>query len=583
MKDNMAGFRAKWPDGISVLAYILPRILQAADAQDCPLERWDQGHFDELRHSVRNTFTDLRLDSANTQRMQWKVQQVGATVAPAQIKIDAKATRQYLKRIEPEALGFVTVLAKRVLNERTRDKTCMFIREWRKACSDPNISPHHLSRSLLDYLRQDYIETPSDGLTRQLLEKIERAEFDTEGRNWPTAQGIALRRNEAEHWTYELMPAEEGRQREGLFLPAPDIDQKLQAAMADYAESLGDRDSDLMILAMARFAERAKHPDDKVTITIDELMAAINYGKRRGGGGGESYGAAEKTAVRERFEKLENGYLTIRKAGKDGRTNRAVDVESRVLVIEDRIGQADLDGRVRDWQKVTVRFGRAWSYRLGEPGGKMTALLQAQALAYDAQKERIEKRLLKRLGWHWKLNAKRDPVTQRTAMIWLRDDVGDDPLSYRRRDAERLEHAFDRLKRDGQIAAWRYADGQHRIDETEGELPRGWLDKWLEREITVEAPQALQLAYEERRNKPKAQPVIEVRPADDLGGRFRAFREARNISALAAAKDLDIAGSTLSRIETGKRPPTDEQRAAMEGWMRDMKNRPGKLRDAVGH
>lgn len=582
MKDNMAGFRAKWPDGISVLAYILPGILKNADDAGYPLERWDRGHFDELDKAVHEMLTETRLDSANGQRMAWKAEQVGAKVDPAQIKNDARAARKYLLSIENDARRFVGVLARRVLNDKTREQTCMFIREWRKASNDPNISPRNLSRSLLDCLRQDYIEAPSDNLTRQLLEKIERADFDTEGRDWPTAQGIAPKRNEVEHWTYELMPAEEGRQRESLFLPAPDIDQKLQAAMTAYAESLGDRDSDLMILAMARFAERAKHPDDKVTITIDELMAAINYGKRRGGGGGESYGAAEKTAVRERFEKLENGYLTIRKAGKDGRTNRAVDVESRVLVIEDRIGQADLDGRVRDWQKVTVRFGRAWSYRLGEPGGKMTALLQAQALAYDAQKERIEKRLLKRLGWHWKLNAKRDPVTQRTVMTWLRDDVGDDPLNYRRRDAERLEQAFDRLKRDGQIAAWRYTDGQRRIDETEGELPRGWLDKWLEREIAVEAPQALQLAYEERRSTPKAPPVIEVRPADDLGARFRAFREARNISALAAAKDLDIAGSTLSRIETGKRPPTDEQRAAMESWLREMKNRPGKLRETIG-
>lgn len=561
-----AEFRAKWSSGIAAMAPILRGMLAGMDESGHPIERWGREEFDVLRKEVRQFFHGCREDMGAAS-VREKRQAAGLAVDP-RLAAEAKAIRQHLKRIEPEALQFVERLARLTLNQKTRERTLMFVREWRAAHDRSGASPAQLAASLLDFLRQDHREVPSDNLTRQMLEKIERADFEVEGRDWPVAQGLAKRQAEVEAWTYELLPPDEADRRE-QFLPAPDIDQKLQRAMADYARSLGDRDSDLMILAMERFASRAKHPDDKVTIQINELMEALGYERHQGGAGaGAAYRAEDKAAVRERFEALQAGFLTIKKAGTVGGARGKIDVESKVLTIWDRAGQADLDGRVREWTAVTVGFGRAWSYRLFEPAGKLTAILQAKALQYHPQREQLEKRLLKRLGWFWKLNQHRAEA-RRSVLEWIRDDIGEAPEGYARsRDAVRLEDAFARLQKDGQIGGWRYADGHPRIGDLAGELPRGWRDRWLEREIVVEAPQSLQLAYAERRGAPLpvATPA-QAEPVGSLGARFRSCRVAHGISALQAAADLGIDNTVLSRIETGKRQPSETHRQAMLAWM----------------
>jgi hypothetical protein len=212
----------------------------------------------------------------------------------------------------------------------------------------------------------------------------------------------------------------------------------------------------------------------------------------------------------------------------------------------------------------------------------MTAILQARALSYDAIKERPEKRLLKRLGWYWKLND-REVTAPRTVETWIRDDLGDTPTEYKRRDAERFEQALDRLKADGCIRDWQYTLGEERIAATEGSLPHRWLERWIERKIVIEAPESLRMAYLERQSKKKLKEQEKQRklafqaaesPNDDYGKRFRSFRIGLGISALQAAQESGVHNSALSRIETGKRPATDEQRKKLDAWMRELKNRP---------
>jgi hypothetical protein len=578
----IADFRRKWATGASLMAAVLLEILKQADENGAPFERWTAGHFDMARKHLHAALANMRQTTSGQEQFE-RLRREGADPDPSVMKVVAKEMRKHYKRIEPEAIGFLNILEKRALGEETREQTCIFIREWRKASEGMTMSPAHLAKSLQDYLRHDHLNVPSDNLTRQFLETIERADFViNDDRPWPFAQGTASRRDEVESWTYEIMPLQEGKRREQLFLvPAGDIDEKMRSAMAAYAASLGDLDSDLMIFAMARFAERAKHPDDLVKITIDELMEALGYAPHRGGGSGESYTVQDKNTVRRRLEKLQDGFLSIRRAGKDPRTKRSVDIESVVLTIEDRIGQADLNGRIPDWTAIRVRFGRAWAHRLFEPDGRLTAQIQRQALAYDPRKERLEKRLLKRLGWYWKLNSRRVLITPpRPVRTWITEDIGDELQKYsERRDAERLEQAFDRLKVDESIGAWGYVDGLSKITAMKESLPRGWLDKWLEREITVEAPEALQIAYQQRL---PARPEVEAITDTGLGARFRAFRISHRVSATRAAGDMGVSGAALSLVETGKRLPSAEMTRKMEGWLRDMSMRPDLRAENAG-
>jgi hypothetical protein len=573
---NLGDFKSQWPNGASALAVALRTGMEKTDSIGKPIEKWTAEDFDEARKSVRDLFMRLRRHADAGNLKPKAVDRFGKI--PEGLHDRAKAIRKHLRLIEPEAVRLFATLRSRLENPKTREPMLFYLRTWKQAASNVNISPTVAAKMLLGLLSTDHLEVPSDGVTMGLLQAIERGDFDTESHHWPTTQGIAA--STAEHWTYELVPVDEANAREQL-LPAPDLGEKVRQAMAAYARQLGDRDGDLMTYLMARYAERARHPEDKVTIALDDVMQALGYTRHRSGHGGESFKAEDKAVVREQIERLENGYLTVRKAGSLVGSSRKVDIEGRVFIIEYRIGQADLEGRVRDWSSISVRFGGVWSVRLFDERGRMTALLQANALSYDASKERLEKRILKRLGWFWKLNSGRlddQPFTApRTVEVWVRDDVGDDYRTYTRRDAERLEKAFDRLKADGNIGDWRYVGGEQRISDMPGSLQRGWLERWVEREIMVEAPESLRLAYMGRKAKRLTAPAAAATPAianDDYGQQVRRFRMSHNISALELSKEIGVHPSVLSRIETGKRAASMEQRKKIDGWMRELKNRP---------
>jgi hypothetical protein len=576
--------KKKYPNGLAILAATLRDTFSRGDKNNHPVELWDDEMLKMQWDYLSNMLKALRHGSSVDKVIATHRAQDG--ILPDQVlRGDAKKIRQHLQRIEREAEQAFSVLTMRLKNPKTREAMLIRLRTWRDAVEQPGSSPEKAGKYLFDAMDDTHMDMPSDGVTRGILKAYERAEFQqTDESEWPLARGIANGATTSSEWVYELAPQDVGEAREQL-LPAPDIDKKTATAMARYAESLGDRDSDLMIKAMAKFAERAKNPRDQVIISIDELCEALGYTRNNSGtGGGASFRLEDKATVRARFEQLQAGYLTIYGAGKFPGGRRSVDVESRVLTIHDRAGQADIDGRVPEWTKVTVGFGDAWSVPLFDKKGRLTALLQEKTLAYDPIKQRLEKRIGKRLGWYWRMNRNAQATAARTVAQWIRDDVGDEPETYDRRQAERFEQALDTLRRDGQIGAWGYTGHQERIDRADGKQTRGWLERWLEREVIVEMPESLRMAYLERQPARKQAPAAPALPAPaaapagaKFGEAFREFRLARGISGLQASKEVGIHNTTLSQIETGRREPSDKHRQAMSGWMRDLTNRPDKL------
>jgi hypothetical protein len=584
MTVSVETLKRAYPSGIAVIARFLQDSLARGDGINHPLEQWDDAMIDRVGVAVRSTLRDLR-SRYTADHLAEKAKQAGEITDADETRAQAKQIRQYIKGLETESERFFLVLAKRLKSPRTREAMLVRLRTWRDAVSTPGIHSAVAAKYLLDVMDDHHIDMPSDSITRGILKAYERAEFQqTDEGEWPVARGIANSATASSEWVYEIAPQDVGVAREQL-LPAPDIDKKTATAMARYAESLGDRDSDLMIKAMAKFAERAKNPRDRVVISIDELCEALGYTRITSGtGGGASFRPEDKATVRARFEQLQAGYLTIYGAGKFPGGRRNVDIESRVLTIHDRAGQADIDGRIPEWTKVTVGFGDAWSVPLFDKKGRLTALLQEKTLAYDPIKQRLEKRIGKRLGWYWRMNRDAQATAARTVAQWIRDDVGDDPDSYDRRQAERFEQALDTLVRDGQIGAWGYTGHQERIDRADGKQARGWLERWLEREVIVEMPESLRMAYLERQPARKQAPAAPALPAPaatptgaKFGEAFREFRLARGISGLQASKEVSIHNTTLSQIETGKREPSDKHRRAMDAWMRELNNRPDKL------
>lgn len=588
----VANLRREYPSGAHLLVYFLEGLL-AAD-QMRPVEDMEREAIDLFAEKISQGIRDVRRQWVDPESAEDGAQRTGLTVE--EVRERHKAAKKYMTPVMERAKNLAAILVKRLRNERLRGETLTYLRLWHESVSRSNLSRREAATSLQGFLAGggDFLKTASDGVSRGIQTAMERGLYEKrQGDDWPSAGSISKFRSKdgqdgLETWRHYLAPAEVASRADSL-LPIPDIEAKAIEAIERYRQSLGDLDSDLMAYAMAEYAKKARRPGDEAVIVLDELMEALGYPKQTGGAGGRAYRATDKRFVRERFEALCNGYLAIRRIKGKG---RAVDWQSQLMWISNRVGQADLDGRVEEWERCTIVMGRAWSVRLFEDKGRQLALLQAKALQYHPEHQKLEKRLLKRLSWYWRLNM--DHVHRsRTVLDWLTEDVGDERVRtderFERRDAERLEKAFDRLKADGQIAAWAYADGLEKVTGS-GTQRKGWLDRWLEREIVVEIPEGLRSANQaEFKAAPKLpgrqakeEPIRQEHTSSDLPARFRQFRKTLGVTQLAAAKAMEIHFTTLNKIEAGKQAPTAAHARAMESWIRDMKNRPDVRAETVG-
>lgn len=598
-----ASLRANWPNGAHLLVYFLEAMLAADQIQS--VEDMGREAIDIFAEKINQCIRDVRRQWINPEGAEIVAKKHGLPVE--EVRERHKAAKKYMTPVMEQAKNLAANLVKRLRNDRLRGETLAYLRLWYDSVRQDNLSKREAAISLQGYLAGggDFLKTASDGVSRGILEAMERGLYETrQGDDWPSAGNISKYKDKdgkesLETWRHYLAPAKVASRADSL-LPMPDIEARAIEAIERYRKSLGDLDSDLMAFAMAEYAKKARRPGDEVVIVLDELMEALGYPKQTGGAGGRAYRATDKRFVRKRFERLSDGYLAISRAMNKGK-GRALDIQSQVMVITNRIGQADLDGRVTEWERCTIVMGKAWTVRLFEDKGRQLALLQAKALQYHPERQKLEKRLLKRLSWYWRLNRNHAQAV-RTVFDWLTEDVGDERVRnderFERRDAERLEEAFDRLKADGQIAAWAYADGQEKVTGS-GNLPRGWLERWLEREIVVEIPEGLRSAeiteglrsanQAEFKAAPKlpgrqsnAGPLHQEQASPDLPARFRQFRKTLGVTQMAAGKATGIHYSTLSKIEAGKQTPTPAHVRAMEAWMRDMKNRPDVRAETVG-
>lgn len=584
-------------DGFVLAARALREFISVRDRKGRPVESWNANDVEELPGSIRGVIRGIREEYEGEEGVTAWIKNHQGTVEEARECL--KLMRKNLRKQEPQVAALITKIAKSLKDPATAEAARLYLRGWHDLVQKQKLDMKAAARELVSHMSGEalHLRTPSDGVTQQMLSAIARGDYTVKpdmNIPLPSAGGVANFKDKegvgTETWEHKLMPGAMADALENL-LPAPELNEKVVAAINKYAASLGDLDSDLMHLAMIKYAQYARKPGDEVRITIDEIMEVLGHKKHAGGADGVAYRAEDKRMIRERLEALQDGYLTVYKAySTGGRKGKRLDVESRILTIQNKIGQADiLTGRVRDWVSVDIVFGRAWSSRLFSDTGRLTALMQARALEYHPERERIEKRILKSLGWFWRMNWTKTATAQRTVLDWLRKDVGDerfmpggDDSKFQRRDAERLEEAFDRLLKDKQIGGWHYADERPPITGC-GPMARGWLERWLEREIVVKAPADLLRAYEadgrmgKQLPKPKKPAALALPSASEpFGPGFKKFRISLNMTGLQVAEITKINNTTLSRIESGKREPTPEQRRIMEEWMQQMAQAAGQ-------
>lgn len=489
-----------------------------------------------------------------------------------------RGMREYLRDLKFQATRDFSSL-KRFLHVHRGEhgKIFIWIRDWLQRWEqsvERKVSKKN--RPLLtEIFGVDFLHAASDELSREINKKIQqgdraftkRPEYD-----YPVAIG-EIHKNRAEDkatfalqlaphaedweidfWRNEGVSKGESRLEIRASL-APDAREKLDRAMLAHASRMGDQDSDLMTFFMGRFAEKAKRIDDQIWVTLEELLE-FTYTPNIGGKGGRSYRASDKAALRRRVEDLQRLDLTVHGLFQGKRFS---DYQSRLFTIFQRKGQADLTGHISEWTDISIGFGRVYSQRIIGLEGRQRMQLQMQALRYSASNERFEKRLAKYFGPFWKINFnKHNKSLNIKGVAETIIDGLTEPVERfaSKEDATRFEKALDRLKQDGIIADWEYAGGELRIDQQE-RLPKGWNDRWLERNIEVEIPEQVKQLYMELEPKNRTH-TSHIVPVALSGEDVRRWREDQGINLPQLADALGINRGYLSRIETNKRPMTFE-------------------------
>lgn len=230
------------------------------------------------------------------------------------------------------------------------------------------------------------------------------------------------------------------------------------------------------------------------------------------------------------------------------------------------MGQRRMDGRL-DIHTFIFRPGKVFAIFLSGPG-RQTALLSAKALQYDLNNERWEKRLTRYLSWQWRCRAHSVTYKQPYRIEILLEAVGEKLNTSRpHRTRERLEKAMERLLTDGVLKGWQYEQWDENIASQ-----YGWAKKWLQATVSVEPPDNIRNQYQnlgryetpaQTLRAPKAAPAAR----NMLGDQIEQHRRKRGLAQAAAAHQLGITQSYLSKLESGTAKPNHDLLERIQLWL----------------
>lgn len=378
-----------------------------------------------------------------------------------------------------------------------------------------------------------------------------------DGNPWP----VALINETDAKGAIEMRPPH----TDGLAMLPPDELAAMGEEMFAQTRQLSQLEAHTLDALCHLWMQRAGHPEARVLVTIDELLALRGLKPKRGGAGRR--GGYE---IEQRWEILRALYriqtLSFRidelatyedsgaKSKKRRRQTRRA-VTGPAFVLTGAAGQVRLDGSL-DVDRVNVTPGDVLALYLSGPG-RQTAIIDGKILQLDPYRQEPESRLARACSWLWRIRATKgtysDPLRVETLLTeaGLQLDKGK-PV----RTRERLEKALDTLRREGIIEAWRYKSWNL------GDAPRvGWAEPWLRELVIIEPPASVTGYYAEhlRGALPAGKPA-------SLAGRLRETRERLGLTQAQAAEAADLSQQAYSRAEREK-GISRENRGKLEAWL----------------
>lgn len=325
-----------------------------------------------------------------------------------------------------------------------------------------------------------YIQICNTKLYQLLREKLAIADFElVDGEKWhrtdltdKSLKGVAY-----------IMPDR------GVLISSNHALKEHQEAMRDKTQALvdhGDLAVDVFDIITAKWLKEAKHHENMIDITVDEILLArgikkkINSSGRRGG-----YSLPQRNDIQKMVDALSHTWISIFEMViyqkiNNKRQETKWKGESKAIVLSSRFGKCKEDGSVDDfaWR---VRPGDAFAKFLFDLG-RQTALLSQKALNYDPYRQKWEKRLTRYFVWLWRISE----VRCREGLLvetLLRKAGMEIDKSRPGRTKARLEKALNRLQSDGVITSWEYE-----IAEDRAFRKYFWREEWLKRKVIITAP-----------------------------------------------------------------------------------------------
>jgi DNA-binding XRE family transcriptional regulator len=428
----------------------------------------------------------------------------------------------------------------------------------------PSAGPAPLaSDALAALLTEGHLPVMSSAHYQAVREALYLNTFErVEDTPWPTAR-LTLGPS---HGQAQLRPPGADGQ---AALPSDQV-EAWAALMWQQRDKLSDLDADALDALSALWLSQARSSQDRAVADVDGLLTMRGIQPRaRSNGRRVGFRVKQRDEMQRALAHIQNLWINIADVDDPDGVRRTL--QSRAFVITDRYGVTDKTGTMVDMERFVFQPGRVFAHFLMGPG-QQTALLSAKALKYDPYRQTWEKRLSRFLSWQWRVGGDGPQSQPYLTGVLLSACGAAMNARFPQRTRDHLEHALDTLQEDGVIAAWQYRDWDERAAQQ-----HGWAEIWRGTTLLIAPPPAVIAYYQSALPSPAEPPSALPAPRPDLpespvelGALIKARRRAIGVSQIAAATELGVSQSYISKLERGKLPevqPSREFRSRLARWL----------------
>ncbi|MFK7827901.1 MAG: helix-turn-helix domain-containing protein [Oligoflexales bacterium] len=336
-----------------------------------------------------------------------------------------------------------------------------------------------------------------------------------------------------------------------------------QERVAKYVLSLGDITADILDLVCIQWLKSdPRNFDEFIEMKASDFLQLRGLKQRSARGGGSGYRTRQKKEVEEQIAILRNFWIQVGENSQlPGERQRFF--RSTAINTSSEVGIETEEGE---------EFIYAWRIRPGDVfmptllgDGRTLAPLTEKALQFDPYRRKLEKRLTRYLTWIWRIRHSKGHETQAISIQTLLERTKTEvPTRNSLRIKERLEEALDTLKSNKICENWAYDE------ETDYDIleKRGWVSKWLTWKVFIDPPLEV-IEYFSQSNSIQEKPnsIKKSSCLDPLVSEMRKVRKSRGFTQRQLASQLEISSEYLSKIEQGRKVPSQKVVIRINTWM----------------